>query len=201
MSWKPSSVRDDVGEAGQMQMPPGHEQALLRDIVENLEAVLGGERFADVELARDLGSGNLNLRHMDRISPHHQGFACGIESISAMPRGVARKRELGHAGRDNSASTRPKPFAIGFEDSVGGIEIGRRRGRPAVAKGLIRPECELVLMHDHFGAREGWLPIRIQKAARVVGMDVGHDHRIEVIGFEACCAQIVGQTPHRIDGG
>src|ERR1700744_5464590 len=114
-----------MSEAGQMQMPPCHEQALLRDIVEDFETVLGGEGFADVKLARDLGPGNLNLRYVHRVSPHPEGLACGIEAISAMPGGVARKRELRHPGDDSSAAAWPEPFTIGFEDPVGGIEIGR----------------------------------------------------------------------------
>ena len=190
-----------MGEAGQVQMPPGHEQALLRDIVEDLEAVFRRERLADVILAGDFGPGDLDLRHVHGVSPHHQSFAGGIEAISAVSGSMTRKRQLCHAGEDSSALARTEPFAIGLEDPFGGIGSGRRRGRSAVAKTLVRPECDLVLVHDHFGARESRLSLGVQKAACVVGMDVGHDHRIEVVGFEACCAQIVGQTPHRIDGG
>ena len=80
-----------MGEAGQVQMPAGHEVAFLRDIVEDLEAVFRREGFADVILACDLGSRNLNLRHVDGVSPHHQGLARGIEAVSAMSWGVARK--------------------------------------------------------------------------------------------------------------
>jgi hypothetical protein len=108
---------------------------------------------------------------------------------------------LCHAGEDSSAPAWPEPLTIGFQDPVGGIEIGRGCGRPAVAKGLVRPERDLVLMHDHFRARESRPPLRIQKAARVVGMDVRHEHRIEVVGLEARGAQIVGEPAHGIDGG
>ena len=201
MSWNPRPFGTTWAKPGRCRCPPVTSMALLRDIVENLETVLGGEGFADVKLARDLGPRNLDLRHVHRVSPHHQGLAGGIEAISAMSGGVARKRQLRHAGDDSSAAARPEPFAIGFEDPVGGIEIGRRRGRPAVAKALVRPERDLVLVHDHFRAREGRLSLRIQKAARVVGMDVGHEHRVEVVGLEARGAQILGQPPHGIDGG
>jgi hypothetical protein len=49
-------------------------------------------------------------------------------------------------------------------------------------------------------AREGRLSFRIQKAARVVGVNVGHEHGVEVVRLEARGAQILREPPHRIDG-
>src|ERR1700722_14043251 len=88
------SVRDEMSKAGQIKMPACHKQALLGDVVENLETVLGGEGFADVKLARDLGPRNLDLRNMHCVSPHHERLARGIETISAVSGGVARQRQL-----------------------------------------------------------------------------------------------------------
>ncbi len=44
-------------------------------------------------------------------------------------------------------------------------------------------------------------PFRIQKAARVIGVDVGHEHGVEVVRPESPAgAQVLREPPHRIDG-
>jgi hypothetical protein len=101
-----------VGETGQVQVPAGHEKAFLRDIVKDLAAILSGKRFTDVKLACDLGSGNLNLRYVNGVSPHYEGFGCGIEAIPNVSRGVTRKRQLRDARDDCSSAAWTEPLTI-----------------------------------------------------------------------------------------
>ena len=108
-----------------------------------------------------------------------------------MARRMAGQRKLAEPIRDLPAARRPKAFAISLDEPVGGIEIGRRRSRAAIAETLVGPEFQFVLMDDNFGPRERRLAFRVQKPARMVGVDVGHENGVEILRREASGAKVL----------
>ena len=135
MSWNPRPFGMRWAKPGRCRCPPVTSMALLRDIVEDLEAVFRGERFADVVLARDLGPGNLDLRHVHGVSPHHQGLARGIEAIAAMSRAygqeaaaASRRRQPFRPGSDGTFRDRLRGPGRRNRDRASPRPTGRREG-------------------------------------------------------------------------
>ncbi|EAU69282.1 hypothetical protein STIAU_8070 [Stigmatella aurantiaca DW4/3-1] len=176
-----------------------HEVALLRGIGVSLRAL--GRRRLGINIILDghRGLGELDRGHVHQVAPEHELLPLALRDVEGVAGGVAQRFERPEAGRQFRAPL--ESFELSRRD------VRRQRGHRVLEGGLVvvrsllrvrgrQPVVRLALVRVHGGVREHGLA-RHHQTARVVAMDMGEQHRVDLLGLIARRPQVADEPPRR----
>lgn len=107
-----------------------------------------------------------------------------------MSGGVPRQRHRRDRGQHLAGIDDAEPVAIAVEHLTRDLEIAARPLAGAAEMAIVLPECDLAMVDDQLGIREGGFSRRRDQPADMIGMRVGQKDGVDLRGVNARLAQV-----------